>query len=85
MLVLNQEQEKKLIRYFRRYINKYNYILRDFEVSINKDNVIINFISVCIKKVFDFNVYNTYEKLKYCLYEYAKDFIKTSKSMRYKL
>ena len=85
MLVLNQEQEKKLIRYFRRYINKYNYILRDFEVSINKDNVIINFISVCIKKVFDFNVYNTYEKLKYCLYEYAKDFIKESKSMRYKL
>ena len=85
MLVLTKEQEKNLIRYFKSYINKYSYILHDFEVSINKDNIIINFINVNIKKVYDFNVYGTYEKLKYCLYEYAKDFIKLSKSMRYKL
>ena len=85
MLVLSEKQEKNLIRYFRSYISKYSYILHDFEVSINKDNIIINFISACIKKVFDFNVYNTHEKLKYCLYEYARDFIKKHKSMRYKL
>ena len=84
MLVLTKEQEKNLIRYFKSYINKYSYILHDFEVSINKDNIIINFIDVNIKKVYDFHVYNTYKKLKYCLYEYAKDFIKESKSMRYK-
>ena len=84
MLKLNEKQEKEIIRYFKRYINKYNYILRDFEIIINKDNVIINFINVSIKEVFDFNVYNTYEKLKYCLFEYAKDFIKASKNMRYK-
>ena len=85
MLVLSEKQEKNLIRYFRRYISKYSYILHDFEVSINKDNIIINFISACIKKVFDFNVYNTHAKLKYCLYEYARDFIKGYKSMRYTL
>ena len=85
MLTLSEKQEKNIIKYFKRYINKFNYILKDFEISINKDNIIINFISVYIKKVYDFNVYNTYEKLKYCLYEYAKDFIKVSKNMRYKL
>ena len=84
MLVLTKEQEKNLIRYFKSYINKYSYILHDFEVSINKDNIIINFIDVNNKKVYDFNVYNTYQKLKYCLYGYARDFIKESKSMRYK-
>ena len=84
MLTLSEKQEKNIIKYFKRYINKFNYILKDFEISINKDNIIINFINVNIKKVYDFNVYNTYEKLKYCLYEYAKDFIKLSKSMRYK-
>ena len=85
MLILSEKQEKNIIRYFKSYINKYNYILKEFEISINKDNVIINFINVSIKKVFSFNVYNTYEKLKYCLYEYAKDFIKARKSMRYTL
>ena len=85
MLKLTKEQEKNLIRYFRRYINKYSYILHDFEVSINKDNIIINFVSVCIKKVFDFNVYNTYKKLKPCLYECARDFIKGHKKMLYTL
>ena len=85
MLTLTKEQEKNLIRYFKRYINKYSYILHDFEVSINKDNIIINFISICIKKVFDFNVYNTYQKLKYCLYERTKDFIKQHKKMLYTL
>ena len=85
MLILTEKQEKNIIRYFKRYIIKYNFILKDFEISINKDNVIIDFINVNIKKVFDFNVYNTYEKLKYCLYECAKDFIKQSKSMRYTL
>ena len=84
MLRLNEKQEKNIIRYFKRYINKYSYLLNDFEISINKDNIVINFINVNIKKVYDFNVYGTYEKLKYCLYEYAKDFIKASKSMRYK-
>ena len=85
MLVLTKEQEKNLIRYFKRYINKYSYILHDFEVSINKDNIIINFISICNKEVFDFNVYNTYQKLKYCLYERTKDFIKQHKKMLYTL
>ena len=85
MLILNKKQEKNIIRFFKSYINKFNYILKDFEITINKDNIIINFINVSIKKVYDFNVYNTYEKLKYCLCEYAKDFIKTYKSMRYKL
>ena len=85
MLKLSEKQEKNIIRYFKKYINKYSYILHDFEISINKNNIIINFISVNIKKVFDFNVYNTYLKLKYCLYEYARNFIKVSKSMRYKL
>ena len=85
MLILSEKQEKNLIRYFRKYIDKYGYILHDFEISINKDNIIINFISVCTKKVFDFNVYNTYEKLKYCLYEYTRDFIKENKRMLYTL
>ena len=85
MLTLNEKQEKNIIRYFKRYIAKYNYILKDFEILINKDNIIINFNNVNIRKVYNFNVYNTYEKLKYCLYEYTKDFIKLSKSMRYKL
>ena len=85
MLELTKEQEKNLIRYFRRFISKYSYILHEFEVSINKDNIIINFISVCIKKVFNFNVYNTYKKLKYCLYEYARDFIKEHKRNLYTL
>ena len=85
MLKLSEKQKKNIISYFKRYINKFNYILKDFEISINKDNIIINFINVNINKVYDFNVYNTYEKLKYCLYEYAKDFIKVSKNMRYML
>ena len=85
MLILSEKQEKNIIRYFKSYINKYDYILKDFEISINKDNIIINFINVNIKKVFDFNVYNTHTKLKYCLYEYARDFIKKHKSMRYTL
>ena len=85
MLKLSEKQEKNIIRYFKKYINKYSYILNDFEISINKDNIIINFVSANIKKVFDFNVYNTYEKLKYCLYECARDFIRASKSMRYTL
>ena len=85
MLELTKEQEKNLIRYFRRYINKYSYILHDFEVSINKDNIIINFVSICTKKIFNFNVYNTYKKLKYCLYECARDFINEHKKMLYTL
>ena len=85
MLKLSEKQKKNIYRFFQKYVDKYIHILKDFEISINKDNIIINFINVNIKKVYDFNVYNTYEKLKYCLYEYAKDFIKTSKSMRYKL
>ena len=85
MLKLSEKQKKNIYRYFEKYADKYIHILKEFEISINKDNIVINFINVNIKKVYDFVVYNTYEKLKYCLYEYAKDFIKLSKSMRYKL
>ena len=84
MLILSEKQKKNIFRYFEKYADKYNYILKDFEISINKDNIIINFNNVSIQKVYNFNVYNTYEKLKCCLYEYAKDFIKLKKSMRYK-
>ena len=84
MLILSEKQRKNIFRYFEKYIDKYNHILKEFEISINKDIIVINFIIFNIKKVYDFNVYNTYEKLKYCLYEYAKDFIKECKSMRYK-
>ena len=84
MLILSEKQKKNIFRYFEKYADKYIHILKHFEISINKDNIIINFINVNIKKVYNFNVYNTYEKLKCCLYEYAKDFIKLKKSMRYK-
>ena len=56
MLTLNKKQEKNIIRYFKRYITKYNYILKDFEILINKDNIIINFNNVNIRKVYNFNV-----------------------------
>ena len=85
MLILSEKQKKNIFRYFQRYVDKYIYILKEFEISINKDNIIINFVRVSIKKEYHFSVYNTYEKLKYCLYEYAKDFIKKCQSMRYKL
>ena len=85
MLILSEKQKKNIFRYFEKYADKYIYILKEFDISINKDNIIIDFIHFNIKKVYSFNVYNTYEKLKYCLYEYAKDFIKGYKNMRYKL
>ena len=84
MLILSEKQKKNIFIYFEKYTDKYIHILKHFEISINKDNIIINFNNVSIQKVYNFNVYNTYEKLKYCLYEYAKDFIKLKKSMRYK-
>ena len=84
MLILSEKQKKNIFRYFQKYVDKYIHILKEFELSINKDNIVIDFINVSIKKVYSFDVYNTYEKLRYCLYEYAKDFIKEYKSMRYK-
>ena len=84
MLILSEKQRKNIFKYFERYADKYMYILKEFELSMNKDNIIIDFIHFNIKKIYDFSVYNTYEKVKSCLYEYAKDFIKECKSMRYK-
>ena len=85
MLILSEKQRKNIFRYFEKYADKYINILKEFELSINKDNIIINFIHFNIKKIYDFGIYNTYEKVKYCLYEYAKDFIKEYKSMYYTL
>ena len=85
MLILSEKQKKNIFRYFEKYADKYINILKDFEISINKDNIVIDYIHFNIKKVYDFSVYNTYEKVKSCLYEYAKDFIKEYKSMRYTL
>ena len=84
MLKLTEKQKKNIFRYFEKYADKYIHILKEFEISINKDNIIIDFIHFNIKKIYDFGVYNNYEKVKSCLYQYAKDFIKLNKSMRYK-
>ena len=76
MLILSEKQRKNIFRYFERFTDKYIHILKEYEISINKDNIAIEFIRFNVKKIYDFGVYDTYEKVKTSLYKYAKDFIK---------